>query len=277
MVNVDNFTIEPGSSITLSNDIYNPYVNIVAFSSIRASTEGLVEDYAKVMNFKVLLYLQGDLNNLKLRFDISQETNDAIISSKLAQLTDKERNINALNLLVRGTFVISFQGAGADATTSLQAQLDKIYTNQLNNLISHNVKFVDLHFDVQSYEDYGAGGSQVFRRNLYYEVGKSFWNKRARVNYKGSLGFLENAETESINTSFAQNYLEVEVKIDKEGTLHGLFFRKDQYEGLLEGQVIETGVGLRISKDYYSIKDIFVNEDNKRAKALRDKQINGDN
>ena len=109
MITAKNYKIESGSYITLTNDIYNPYVNIVASSIIRASTEGLMSENIKVLPFKVLLHMHGELNNVKLRFDISPEVNDAIVSARLAQLNERERNINAMNLLARGAFVISIQ------------------------------------------------------------------------------------------------------------------------------------------------------------------------
>ncbi len=264
LVTVDKYQIEPGSYISLSNDIYNPYVNIIASSDVRASTEGLMSDYNKVMTFKILLYMNGELNNVKLRFDISSETNDAIVSARLAQLTDQERNINALNLLARGAFIISVQGTEAGGTSMANAQIDKFYANQLNHLISDNFHFVDLHFDVQSFTDFGASGEQVFRRNYYYDVGKSFFKDRARINYKGSLGFTSDQKAEQINSNFVQNELEVEIKITKDGRFRGVFFRKDKYEGLLEGEVVETGGGIRYKKSFYSIKDMFIKDSRKK-------------
>ena len=53
MVAVNNFNIEPRSSISLSNDMYNPYLNIVASSNIRSSTEGLMDNYSKVPIWKI--------------------------------------------------------------------------------------------------------------------------------------------------------------------------------------------------------------------------------
>ncbi|NOX48053.1 MAG: hypothetical protein GXO89_13850, partial [Chlorobi bacterium] len=266
MVTVEDFTIEPGSFITMTNDMYNPHLNIVASAGIRASTESLMTDYKKVMTFKVLLYLIGDLKDIKLRFDISTQTNDAIVSAKLAQLTDSERNINALNLLVRGSFVISVHGSGAGSTSMADAQIDTFYANQLNHLIGDNIGFVDLHFDVQSYGDYNEAGEEVFRRNYYYNIGKSFLHDRARINYKGSLGLSSNLQNDQINSSFGQSQLEVEYLLTKDGVFRGVFFRKDQYEGLLEGEVVETGGGLRIKKNFYSLKDIFTKGDGEEKK-----------
>jgi len=266
MVTVDEYKIEPGSYIALSNDIYNPLVNIVASSNVRASTDGLIADYNRVMDFKILLYMSGELNNVKLRFDISTEVNDAIVSSKLSQLTAKERNVNALNLLARGSFIISVQGSEAGGTSMASAQVDKFYASQLNHLISDNISFVDLHFDVQSFTDYGTSGEQIYRRNYYYDIGKSFFKNRARISYKGSLGFTSDIKAEQINSNFVQNNLEVELKIAKDGHFRGVFFRKNKYEGLLDGEVVETGGGFRFKKSYYSFKDIFTKDKVKSEK-----------
>jgi hypothetical protein len=270
LVTVEDFEIEPGSYFTMSNDIYNPHLNIIASAKVRASTNGLMSGYDKVMTFKVLLYMIGDLDNIKLRFDISTETDDAMVSARLAQLTERERNVNALNLLVRGAFVISIHSDGAGSTTMLDSQIDKFYTSQLNHLISDNVKFVDLRFDVQSFRDYNSSGGQVFRRNYYYNIGKSFIHNRVRINYQGSLGFSTDSDANQINSSFVQNELEAEIKITKDGTYRGVLFRKDRYEGLMEGEVLETGGGIRIKKSFYSIKDMFTrDQDKKEAKQKK--------
>lgn len=273
MVTVETYAIEPGSTISLTNDLYNPYLNLIASSKIRASTEGLMGGDPKVMMFTVLLYMEGELNDVKVWFDIDQETDDAIVSSRLAQLSEQERNINALNLLVRGSFVVSLQGDEVGGTTSMDAQIDKFYTAQLNQIVGDNIGFVDLKFDVQSFKEYNTDGEAVVQRNYYYNVGKSFFNDRARINYKGSLGLTNDMEAERINSSFVQDELEVEVKITKDGVFRGIFFRKNQYEGLLEGEVIDTGLGIRLKKDFYSIRDVFVDLD-KRDEKKGEEKIN---
>ena len=112
---------------------------------------------------------------------------------------------------------------------------------------------------MQSYGDYSESGQEVFRRNYYYNVGKKFFHDRVRVNYKGRFGISTDLQAEESISTFVQNQLEVEYLITKNGTFRGVLFRKDQYEGLLEGEVIETGGGIRIKKNFYSIKDIFMN------------------
>jgi hypothetical protein len=157
----------------------------------------------------------------------------------------------------------------------MDAEIDKFYTTHLNHLISENVSFVDLKFDVQSFKEYNAYGETVVQRNYYYNVGKSFFNDRARINYKGSLGVTDDMQTEQVNSKLVQNELEMEVKITKDGVLRGVFFRKNQYEGLLEGEVIQTGLGFRLRKDFYSFGDIFLG--NKRMEKRKIEKKTGDN
>jgi hypothetical protein len=260
MVTARDYQIESGSFITLSNDVYNPYVNIIASTHVRASTEGLLDGHDRVLNFKVLLYLRGRLNDLTLRFDISPEINDAVVASRLALLTEQERNVNALNLLARGNFVVSVEGREAGSTSMVDAQFDRFLTGQLNYLVSENIQFVDLHFDVQSFNDYSSLDRTVNQRNYYYNVGKSFLRNRARVNYTGSMELTSNMFSDQLHSSFVENEFDVEVKIDKEGTFRGVFFRKNRYEGILEGEVVETGGGIRMIKSFDSVKDIFTRD-----------------
>ncbi len=269
MVAVDKYEIEPGSFITLSNDLYNPYLNLIASSKVRASTEGLMPGNAKVMNFKVLLYMTGELNDVQLKFDVSPETSDAIVSARLMQLTEEERNVNALNLLVRGSFMFSLQSDELGGTSSNGAQIDKFYASNLNHLISDNIGFVDLKFDVQSFRENNSSGSAVLQRNFYYNIGKSFLNDRAKINYKGSMGITSDRAAEQINSHFVQNELEIELKITADGNLKAVFFRKNEYEGLMEGEIIQTGGGLRFSKEFYSVGDIFTNEKRQQKKLQK--------
>ncbi len=64
--------------------------------------------------------MSGELNDVQLKFDISPETKDPLVSARLAQLTEEERNINALNLLVRGSFMFNLTGMTWVATSSVE-------------------------------------------------------------------------------------------------------------------------------------------------------------
>jgi hypothetical protein len=211
---------------------------------------------------------------VQLKFDISPETKDPLVSARLAQLTEEERNINALNLLVRGSFMISISGNELGGTSSADAQIDKFYASQLNHLIGDNIGFVDLKFDVQSFKDMSSSGEEVKQRNFYYNIGKSFMKDRARINYKGSLGITSDLQAEQVNSHFVQNELEFEVKITKDGTFRGVFFRKNEYEGLMEGEIIETGGGIRFSKEFNSLIDLFMNDKRQEKKQNKSSIVN---
>ena len=264
LITAKKYKIEPGSYFSIADELYNPEIHFKASTTIRASTETLIADYKKVMSFKVYLIMEGELDDIHLSFDIDTDTGDPIVSGKLNQLTEKERNINALNLLIRGAFIISVGGPSEGSATMLNSQIDKFYAEFLNALVSENIAFVDLNFDVQSYRDYSETGDKSNVRKYYYTVGKSFLHDRARVTYTGSVDVLDNKE--NVNATFEQSHLEAEIKLDKKGTFNALLFRKNNYEGLLEGEIIATGGGFRIKKNYYSFKDIFILHKNREKK-----------
>jgi len=64
--------------------------------------------------------------------------------------------------------------------------------------------------------------------------------------------------------------------MDKEGTFRGVFFRKNKYEGILEGEVVETGGGIRMIKNFDSVKDIFT-RDKKSDKDTNNKEPEKEN
>jgi hypothetical protein len=82
------------------------------------------------------------------------------------------------------------------------------------------------------------------------------------------LGVTNDLQAEQVNSSFVQDELEVEVKITRDGVFRGIFFRKNQYEGLLEGEVIDTGVGVRLRKDFFSVRDVFLKTEKEEQKYL---------
>jgi hypothetical protein len=60
-----------------------------------------------------------------------------------------------------------------------------------------------------------------------------------------------------VNSSFVENELDVEYKLNKEGNFTAVLFRRNKYQGLLEGEIIETGGGFKLQKSFYKFRDVF--------------------
>ncbi|RLD44454.1 MAG: hypothetical protein DRI86_07520 [Bacteroidetes bacterium] len=255
MVTMDKLKVEDGSYIQITNDVENPILTINSSTKIWAQTGGLVEDYNRNLEVTIFIYMKGSLDNLVIQFDISSETDDPLISSKISQMTDKERSINAVNLLVRGQFA-TLQNT---KTIDINSYINQILASGLNKLISDQIKFVDMSFDMQSYSNYTSSGDLESQSNLFFNVGKSFYHDRIRIKYTGSLttNTTQQGQTYGQMESATQNNLTVGYDINKSGTLQALLFRKSGYDDLMEGEVISTGGGFRIKKTYNSFSDIF--------------------
>ena len=255
MVTMDKLKIEDGSFIKITNDVANPTLSINSSTKIQAQTGSLIENYNRNIEVTVLMYMRGDLENLVIQFDVSSETNDPAISSKIAQMSEKERSINAVNLLIRGQFATS-QSA---VTLDISSYTSQLIASGLNTLISDRIKFVDMSFDMQSYKNYNSSGNIEGQSNLFFNVGKSFYHDRIRIKYTSSLtaNGTKEGETYGQTESSTQSNLSLEYDINKNGNFQGLLFRKTAYDDIMEGDIISTGGGLRIKRTYNSFGDIF--------------------
>jgi len=255
MVTMDKLKIEDGSFIKITNDVANPTLSINSSTKIQAQTGSLIENYNRNIEVTVLMYMRGDLENLVIQFDVSSETNDPLISSKIAQMSDKEKSVNAINLLIHGQFATS-QSA---VTLDISSYTSQLIAGGLNTLISDRIKFVDMSFDMQSYKNYNSSGNIEGQSNLFFNVGKSFYHDRIRIKYTSSLtaNGTKEGETYGQTESSTQSNLSLEYDINKNGNFQGLLFRKTAYDDIMEGDIISTGGGLRIKRTYNSFGDIF--------------------
>jgi len=255
MVTMDNLNIEEGSYIKITNDIGNPNLRINASTKIRAQTGGLVENYNKNIEVTSFMYMRGNMDNLIIQFDVSSATNDPIISSKISQMTEKERSINAVNLLMRGQFATSQSSVIINADTYINELLAK----GLNTLISDRIKFVDMSFDIKSSQNYNSKGAIEEQSDMFFNVGKSFYHDRLRINYTSSLttNSTKDGENYGAMEQTTQSNLSLEYDINKSGTIQGLLFRKNDYDDIMEGDIISSGGGFRIRRTYKSFGDIF--------------------
>jgi len=154
-------------------------------------------------------------------------------------------------------------GEGLTVESFARASVSKIFTEQLNRLASDLVKGVNLNFDVVSQDDYSTGNRQT-QTDLNVALSKSLLNDRLTVTV-GSNFELEGAQNTNRQTSNIAGNVALDYKISKDGRYLLRAYRKNDYQGIIEGYVIETGVGFIVSVDYNHFKEIF------RSQATKDR------
>ena len=255
MVSMKELNVSDDSYIQITNDVSNPFISINATSKIWAQTGDLVENYNRNLEVTVFVYMRGTLDNLVVQFDVSPQTSDALISSKISQMTEKERTMNAVNLLIRGQFA-SRQNT---ETIDLNSYVNSLIASGLNKLISDRVSFVDMSFDIKSFNNIKSNGAVEAQSNLFFNVGKSFYHDRLRLNYRSNITSNTTQQRGQYGStdSYTERNFSIEYDITKNGDFQAVLFRKDSYEDIMEGDIVSTGGGVRIRKNYKSFRDII--------------------
>ncbi len=270
------FFIQQGSTITWSGDLTDAELNITAIYTVRTSpidlisnqTAGMSEadqnSYRMRIPFNVILQLKGLLLKPEIQFEIQLPPSEkgvlgGAVNSQLTILNEDESELNkqVFALLVLGRFIQQnpLESESGGVSTAARTSVSKFLTQQLNQLSSQIVKGVDLSFDVQSYDDFSDGSTQG-RTELGVAVEKKIFNDRLSVQLGGSID-VEGEKTSQNNVNDLTGDVTVEYLLTRDGRYRLKGFRHNQYEGFLEGQLVETGAGILYNRDFNTWKTLF--------------------
>lgn len=271
------FAIKAGSTIIWNGDPMDANISIDAIYTVRASPIDLVADqisglsdvdkggYKQRYPFLVLLKLRGEILHPQISFEIQLSPEDkgilgGAVNQKLNMLNEDESALNkqVFALLVLGRFTQEnpFQTESAGGTsTIIRSTVSKFLSQQLNQLSSKMIPGVELNFDIQSYDDYQTGSAKG-RTEVEIGVKKQLFNERLSVELGGSVD-VEGDQAKQNTASEITSDVTIEYKLNKDGTFRMKGFRHNQYEGAIEGQLVETGVGLVYVRDFNSWRRFF--------------------
>ncbi len=271
-----NFAINSGSTILWNGDLLDAQISINAVYTVRAAPIDLVADqvsglmeedknkYKQRYLFFVLLKLRGALLHPDISFEIQLPPEDkgilgGAVNAKLSLLNE---DLSALNkqvfaLLVLGRFIQEnpLQSESYGTSAIVRTTVGKYISAQLNQWGSGVIPGVELNFDIQSYDDYQSGQAKG-RTQLDIGIKKELFKERLSVQVGGTIDVEgENAKKNSVSNITSD--VTVEYKVTKDGRYLLKGFRHNQYDGAIEGQVVETGVGVLYVRDFYSWDELF--------------------
>ena len=117
------------------------------------------------------------------------------------------------------------------------------------------VEGVDLNFDVASTEDYTTGERRN-RTDLNIGLSKRLLNDRLKVTV-GSNFQLEGPQTSNQRNNNIAGNIAVDYQLSRDGRYMLRFYRRNEYEGVVDGYIIETGVSFILSVDYNKFREIL--------------------
>ncbi len=263
------FAIKQGSTIIWNGDPLDATISIDAVYSVRASPYDLVADqisgksdvdqggYKQRYPFQVLLKLRGEILHPEIGFEIQLLPEDkgilgGAVNQKLIQLDSDPSALNkqVFALLVLGRFVQEnpFQSESGGTSVLIRSTVGKFLSAQLNKLSSQLIPGMELNFDVQSYDDYQTGKAQG-RTQVEIGLKKQLFNERLSVQLGGAID-VEGARAQQNSVSDITSDVTLEYKLTKDGRLRMKGFRHNLYEGAIDGQLVETGIGLVFVRDF---------------------------
>ena len=281
------FKIVKGSTIIWTGEPTAATVNLTALYEVNAAPIDLINEPENILAktklpFQVYLYMKDELLKPTISFKIDLPENErgalqGIVYTKLQNVNRDENELNkqvfallALNRFIANNPFQSLAGGGGGASTWARSSVSKLLTEQLNNLASDLIQGIDLNFGVNSSEDYSTGSLEQ-KTDLEIGLSKKLLNDRLTVTVGSSFG-LEGPKTPGQSSSNIAGNVNIDYLLSADGRYRLRFYRRNQNEGIVEGQIIETGLGFTLVVDYNKFREVFQKRSKRIKNQLEQKQ-----
>lgn len=280
-----DFKLQQGSNIVWTGEPTEANVDLTALYEVNAAPIDLLNEPDNVLAktklpFQVYLMMTGQLMKpiIKFKVDLPENERGALsgqVYTKVQRINADEGELNkqVFALLVLERFIAdnpfqSLAGGGLNASSIARSSVSKLLTQQLNNLASDLIKGVDINFGVNSSEDYSTGKMEQ-KTDLEIGLSKKLLSDRLIVTVGSSFGLEGPQQQGQKSTNIAGN-VNIEYLLSRDGRYRLRAYRRNQNEGVIEGQIIETGLGFALVVDYNKFREVF--QKFSKKKRLRQEQ-----
>ncbi|MBI3882749.1 MAG: translocation/assembly module TamB [Sphingobacteriales bacterium] len=280
------FDLLPGSTIAFSGEPTDAQISIDAQYTANTSPRELLgseisetdpkvtSSYNQKIPFLVILHLKGKMKKPEISFDIQLPESNSDISSalrttienKLTQLRGDVTSTNkqVFSLLLLNRFVGEqssdfFKGNGGGVDDVARESVSKYLTAALDQIASDLIKGVDIDLNLNSYKDYTSGDAQQ-RTDLNVSVSKRFLDDRLSLSVGKNFGVEGQDASAKATQQQGNTYIpdvNANYKLSKDGRYTLRLYRKTQFEMILDGYVIETGLSFIVTMDYDKFAEIL--------------------
>jgi hypothetical protein len=277
------FEIARGSSITWLGEPTSANLDVDAYYVANTAPLDLVDrqlsessvairnTYRQKLPFHVYLRLEGELLKPLISFDVilpedrnynvSRDVID-LVDMRLAEIRQEPSELNkqAFSLLLLNRFIAenpfdNNSGGGLDAESFARQSVSKILTEQLNKLATDLIQGVDINFDVVSTDDYTTGERRD-RTDFNVSLSKTLLSDRLTVKV-GNNFLLEGPKPTGNKASALAGDVALDYRLSRDGRYVLRAYRRNVYEGVVEGYIIETGLSFIMTVDFEHIGDLL--------------------
>lgn len=243
VIPLKTFNIQNGSYVEWTGNVMNPTLGIKATERVRA-TVGENGQTPRMVSFDVGIDLSERLENLGLAFTL-EAPEDASVQEQLSAMSAEERNKLAVTMLVTGMYMAEGNSTGG---FNVNNALNSYLQSQISDIAG---KTLDVSVGMETMDNADGVGK---RTDYNFQFAKRFWNNRFRIVIGGKVSTGNTAQQDE---TFIDN-VSVEYRLDNSGTRYVKLFHDKNYESVLEGEVIETGIGVVLRKKMSKLGELFI-------------------
>jgi hypothetical protein len=282
------FNLQRGSTITWTGDPTGATIDITAtylcttapISLVGNQMSGMSQEeinrYNQKLPFTVNLKMQGLLLKPQITFSITLPPNESAlwqsVDSKLAELNSKKSELNkqVFALLLFNSFISenpfeSTSGGNSSAALMASQSASNILTSQLNELAGGFGKRVDLSMNINSNQSYNVSGQAVNQTALQVGVSKNLFGDRVKVSVGSD--FQLTGASQGPNASNIAGNVKVDYTLTPDGKYIIRVYSVNQYNTVVQGQVVETGVSFIITLDFDAFNELFQKKYSSKEKS----------
>lgn len=272
------FLINPNSTITWQGDPTDAKLDVTATYRVETSASPLMstvvssEDisvtnqYRQVLPFLVYLNVDGQLLQPELSFELDMPEDEqgslgGAVYGRVQQLNQQEAELNkqVFSLLALNRYYPDSGSDGSIGGTAAIARdnVNKVLSGELNAFSDRifGQSGFELNFDLDSFTDY-QGENPQDRTQLNINAKQKLFNDRLIVTAGSAVDVEGSAQPGQEETPIIGN-VSLEYLLTKDGRYRLRGFRKNEYENVIDGQLIVTGVALIFNREFNKFSQLF--------------------
>ncbi len=280
------FLLREGSTITMSGDPLNAVVDVTAIYEINASALDLIGNeigggtavennlYRRKVPFQVLLKITGVVSAPQLSFDIViKERSEGVsyelsntINNKLDQLRTDPSSMNkqvfallAFNRFIGDRSSDFFGGNGSVSSGLLSNVSVSGFLNAAMEQVANDlIKGVDINLTLEDVDT----DPNAQRTDLNVSLARSFLDDKLNVTF-GKNFTVAGDEASGKAANGGGNSMQflpdinATYKLSKDGRYMLRAYRRNQYEAIMDGYFIETGLAFSFLMDYTKFRELL--------------------
>lgn len=292
------FELVNGSRISWSGDVLDAKLDIKTLYNVETSAASLMaaktsgadpsvkSKYRQVLPFQVYLNVNGAMLQplISFQLDMPEDEQGAIggqVYERIQQLNQQETELNkqVFALLVLNSFYPDPESDGSNggAASIARENINDALSDQLNMFSDKLLgdTGVELDFGLDSYTDYQSQ-TPTERTQLDIAAQKKLLDDRLIVRVGSEVdiqGSSPNGEASPIIGNISLEYI-----LTEDGRYRIKGFRKNQFDNVIDGQTIASGIGLIFTQEFNKfseLKDaILLKKKLRKEKALKEKNNN---